>query len=63
MFGSREFRIIFLGRPKKYLRTSGLDNRYGHSPILCHAVTSGVQRWGERGDGPGHPRQGGIQRV
>jgi len=25
--------------------------------------SSGVQRGGERGDGPGHPRQGGIQRV
>ena len=24
---------------------------------------SGVQRGGERGDGPGHPRQGDIQRV
>jgi len=24
---------------------------------------SGVQRGGERGDGPRHPKQGGIQRV
>jgi len=27
------------------------------------AVGSGVQRGGERGAGPWHPRQGGIQRV
>jgi len=26
-------------------------------------LNSGVQRGGKRGDGPGHPRQGGFQRV
>jgi len=28
--------------------------------VTCSGVRSG---WGERGDDPGHPRSGGIQRV
>jgi len=31
--------------------------------LFTTTLVSGVQRVGERSDGPGHPKQGGIQRV
>jgi len=34
MFVSREFRTTFQGRARKYLRTHGLNDRHGPSPIF-----------------------------
>jgi len=31
--------------------------------VACDGRGSGVRGGGERGDGPGHPRQRGIERV
>ena len=31
--------------------------------FAMRVVSSSVQRGGERGDDPGHPKQGGIQRM
>jgi len=40
MFGSREFRTIFKGRAKKYLRTPDLDTHRNRS--LCPAHSASV---------------------
>jgi len=56
---TQSFRSLATSTFLSHFVTPSLD----HAP-LSSLHFSGVQRGGgERGDGPGHPRQGGIQRV